>query len=360
MLKVTHIFVAVFAILNVTIMATYKVIQDIEAEDKFLGPLTLKQFIFAAVGIFFGYLSFFVVTQGLTFLLAVLLPPMILGIFLAIPWSSEQPTEIWVLAKLRFRLKPQTRIWNQSGLEELVTITVPKKIEKVLTDGLNQVEVESRLKALAETIDSRGWATKNATLMDSYNGGASSMVSERLINPATLPREVPDFDVNSYTDVLDENNGVSENFQQMIQTSSQVRRQQSLDKMERIRRGEPLESINQPTLRFTPPTENIQQLDEQLLTEQLRTKRQAGDIANSNMRTISSTPRAAQPVAAPAAPTGAAQPLPEPVLEAQAGMTMPVNADILDLSQNNDLNIATIARQSHKNDTDNEVVVSLR
>ncbi|MGH7158305.1 MAG: PrgI family mobile element protein [Candidatus Saccharimonadales bacterium] len=30
-------------------MATYKVIQDIEAEDKILGPLTLRQFIYAGV-----------------------------------------------------------------------------------------------------------------------------------------------------------------------------------------------------------------------------------------------------------------------------------------------------------------------
>ena len=28
-------------------MATYKVIQDIEAEDKLIGPLTLRQFIYA-------------------------------------------------------------------------------------------------------------------------------------------------------------------------------------------------------------------------------------------------------------------------------------------------------------------------
>ncbi len=34
-------------------MATYKVLQDIEAEDKLLGPLTLKQFIFAVVTLAF-------------------------------------------------------------------------------------------------------------------------------------------------------------------------------------------------------------------------------------------------------------------------------------------------------------------
>ncbi|MGI9027269.1 MAG: PrgI family protein, partial [Candidatus Saccharimonadales bacterium] len=118
-------------------MATYKVIQDIEAEDKFLGPLTLKQFIFGASAIFFGYLGVYAVTQGAAFLLTVFAPPTLLGLFLAIPWNKDQPTEVWVLAKLRFRVKPRSRIWDQAGLEELVTITVPKVIEISKTDGLN-------------------------------------------------------------------------------------------------------------------------------------------------------------------------------------------------------------------------------
>lgn len=337
-------------------MATYKVIQDIEAEDKFLGPLTLKQFIFGAAGLVFGYLSFFALTQGATFLLVIFLPPMALGIFLAIPWSSEQPTEVWVLAKLRFRLKPKTRIWNQSGLEELVTITVPKKMEKHLTNGLDQTEVESRLKALAETIDSRGWATKNATLLEGYSGNDTT-VSERLLNPVALPKDVPELDINSYTDVLDENNSVSENFDQMIKTSTATRRQQSLEKMERIRRGESLEGIQQAPIQFTPPTANAtQQPDEQLLSQQLHNKRAAGDIANSNMRTVAAHPPAPQP----AQSTPATDNL-TPVPQAKAEMTRPVNADIIDLAQNNDLNISTIARQSHKSDPgEEEVVVSLR
>lgn len=341
-------------------MATYKVIQDIEAEDKFLGPLTLKQFIFGAAGALFGYLSFFAITQGAAFLLVLFMPPMLLGFFLAVPWSKEQPTEVWVLAKLRYRLKPQVRIWNQSGLEELVTITVPKKVEKQLTNGLNQNEVQSRLKALAETIDSRGWAVKNATLLDSYSGNGMT-ATQRLINPAAIPAAVPDVDVDQYTDVLDNNNLVSENFEHMIQSSTEQRRQQSLEKMERIRRGEPLDVIHQQPIQFTPPA--AQQFDEQAISQQLRNQRSASDIVNSNMRTLS--PQGPAPTPVTPAPQ---QPL--------AQMTNQGNPDILDLAQNNDLNVATIARQAHKNepsptvsskpdekyvpDKDNEIVISLR
>ena len=138
-------------------MATYKLIQDIEAEDKILGPLTLRQFIFALITVFFGYLCFLVLTKGAAFMLVVFLPPMVFFGFFALPLGRDQPTEVWALAKLRFLFKPRTRIWNQSGVKELVTITAPKKIERHLTKGYTQTEVDSRLHALADTIDSRGW-----------------------------------------------------------------------------------------------------------------------------------------------------------------------------------------------------------
>jgi len=39
-------------------MATYKVIQDIEAEDKLLGPMTLRQFIYAVIVVVMGFVAF--------------------------------------------------------------------------------------------------------------------------------------------------------------------------------------------------------------------------------------------------------------------------------------------------------------
>lgn len=350
-------------------MATYTVIQDIEAEDKFLGPLTLKQFIFGAIGVFFGYLCFFAISQGAAFLMAIFLPPALLGFFLAVPWSSEQPTEVWVLAKLRFRFKNEPRIWDQSGLEELVTINVPKKVEKQLTNGLDQTEVQSRLKALADTIDSRGWAVKNATL----NEGSSSnypQIGDRLINPSTLPRSVPEIEADGYEDVLGEDTVVSANFNQMIRTNADMRKKQSLDRMDRARHGEPLDPVAQPVISFTPPPDAYvpaitnPTMNEQLLSAELRNKRNAGDLANGNMRTVSSSPSAAFATGAPSSSPAAQSPvsMPPPVVaQPQAPMTKPYNPDILELAHNNDLNIATIARQAKKHDQgENEVVVSLR
>jgi len=112
-------------------MATYKLIQDVEAEDKILGPLTLRQFIFALITAFLGYIDFILIVKHIYFLLIFLIPLTLLGIFFAFPFGRDQPTEIWALAKLRFLFKPRKRLWDQSGVKELVTITAPKKILKV-------------------------------------------------------------------------------------------------------------------------------------------------------------------------------------------------------------------------------------
>ena len=76
-------------------MATYKVIQDVEAEDKLLGPLTLKQFIFAVVTAGFIFVAFMTVTKVGTILAAIpFLPFIILTGALAAPLGKDQPTDI--------------------------------------------------------------------------------------------------------------------------------------------------------------------------------------------------------------------------------------------------------------------------
>ena len=337
-------------------MATYKVIQDIEAEDKFLGPLTMKQFIFGASAAFFGYLSFFAITKGAYFLLTIFMPPAMLGAFLAIPWSSEQSTEIWVLAKLRFMFKPRARIWDQAGLEELVTITAPKKMEKQLTNGLDPTEVQSRLKALATTIDSRGWAVKNSTLPDSFAPFQED--SDRLVSPATLPKPVLDNEPQ-FSDMLDEGTPVAENFDHMMEASSEEHRKESLEMMDRVRHGGPARAVREE-IHFTPPsvaTGAYPAVDEQYLSQQLRNKRQAGDLANSHMQTFPVYPG----VGSMASPTPVEAPPAVPAEKPQARMTSTPDPAIIDLAQNNDWNIETIARQAkRKSSGEDEVVVSLR
>ena len=222
-------------------MATYKVLQDIEAEDKFLGPLTLKQFILAGVTFVSAYMSFFFLSKKLWFLVIPLLPVMLVSGFLAFPWGRDQPTEVWLLAKLRFMLKPRRRIWDQSGMQELVTITAPKNIEQQFTgNDLSQTEVKSRLKALANTIDSRGWAVKNVNVNlyaePDYGSTSVQQPSDRLVEASSLVQEVPNVDVQAADDMMDErNNPTAQHLNQMISASTQAHRQETLQQLQDIR-----------------------------------------------------------------------------------------------------------------------------
>ncbi len=196
-----------------------------------MGPLSLRQFIFALIAAFLFYICFLAVTKHVPFMLAVFLPPALFCAFFAFPWGRDQPTELWALAKIRFWFKPRKRVWNQSGVKELVTINVPKKVERILTDNLSQTEVKSRLEALANTIDSRGWAIKHIDAVG-YSMPSSDSSSDRLID---IPEEAPPQEVPAdlaVADIMDtDTNPIAKQFDTMINQSTQEYRQRLINQL---------------------------------------------------------------------------------------------------------------------------------
>jgi hypothetical protein len=384
-------------------VAEYKLIQDVEAEDKILGPLTLRQFIFALVATFMFYLCFIAVTKHMLVLLALFLPPALFCAFFAFPFGRDQPTETWALAKLRFWFKPRRRVWNQSGVKELVTITVPKKVERVLTNGLSQTEVKSRLRALTDTIDSRGWAIKHASSSGYTQPVVVSGGSDRLIDITSLPQDVTTDEVSAVDDIMDEtNNPIARQFEAMIDQSSQNHRRQLLDQLNNVRQDEAVKAgagagtasnwfmsspqssglgggMAAPTPSNVPSPMPVNPLeepvvssasaipaagdvpDEDALSASLAAQADSGQESFGNLRTMQPlTSTGMAPVAAPAVPA-------EPVAAAAPpddAVTATSDPDILSLAKNDDLNVATLAREAHKKKGDgdqprNEVVISL-
>jgi hypothetical protein len=215
-------------------MAVYKVIQDIEAEDKLLGPLTLKGFVYAGIAALCAYIEVRLIMAGMTaplklvFVTLFAMPMALFGV-LASPLGREQPTEVWLLSRIRYFLKPRQRIWDQEGISELVTVTAPKKEEVRLTKDLSPNEVQSRLKTLATTLDTRGWAIKNVDVNLSSPDTDSNLVgpeSDRLVSNATLPRQTPVADVHAADDIMDEkNNPTAQKFDAMMQQAEANRKQ---------------------------------------------------------------------------------------------------------------------------------------
>jgi hypothetical protein len=214
-------------------MATYKVLQDIEAEDKLVGPFSLRQFIYAAIAAISAFIAFKIASVSI-FLIAPFIPIIALFAVLSAPLSHDQSSEVWLLARVRFFLKPHKRIWNQAGMVNLVTITAPKRIQRNLTKNLTQSEVNSRLKALANTIDSRGWAVKNVNVNLSDPGAVSQLDdnSDRLVAASTLPQDVPTTDVTAADDIMDPaSNLTAQHLDKMIDDATKQQHQQIIDKM---------------------------------------------------------------------------------------------------------------------------------
>lgn len=199
-------------------MATHKVPQDVETEDKIIGFLSMKQFIFVVVGLGFGYLMFFFATKINIFLSLIWLPftavPLVLGLY----QRRDQPVEVFLASAIRFYLKPRRRKWDQEGYEERVVVTIPPKVEHRYTKDFSGEEAMSRLTGLSHMMDSRGWASKLAGDWQNPQLAMAAASDNRLVQPSQVAD--PSAYLQAYTqpvDVMDENTSlVAQDFQNRI------------------------------------------------------------------------------------------------------------------------------------------------
>ena len=140
-------------------MATYKVPQDVEAEDKLLGPFTFRQFIYllisaAGIAIIFGLFQIFP-------LLAIIpIPFTFFFLILALPIKKDQPMEVYLASIASFYLKSNTRRWTPGQKETTIKITAPKIVEKPRARNITEEEASTRLSFLSNLVDSEGYAIR--------------------------------------------------------------------------------------------------------------------------------------------------------------------------------------------------------
>jgi hypothetical protein len=231
-------------------MAVYKIPQDVEAEDKFIGPFSFKQSIYFGIVLVSAYLIFWLTQRGFWPSIPILLPFVVIFSFLSWPWSKVQSNEVWLAAKIRFYIKPRLRIWNQSGLKQLLDITAPIRDTSALTDGLNEGQVQSRLGALASVLDSRGWAIKNANL-SSFTPTvvtAPRMPDDRLVAPISLPTApIQMTDIKPADDMMDvSNNPTAAHMDNMVNQATLDNHTQLRQRMDNITAGKPVETAATP------------------------------------------------------------------------------------------------------------------
>lgn len=309
-------------------MAVYKVPQDVEADDKLIGPFSFRQFIYlliVAASLAIGYFL-----SRLFFPLFIIPLPVVLFFgALALPLRKDQPMETYLAAIVSFYLKPRRRLWQPDGAENLVEITAPKVVEVQRTKDLSQAEAEQRLSYLANIVDTRGWAVRG---VDGQLPGGNTAMNTDVYNEAQQTQ-----------DVLDTGGDVGRSLSERLEQADVKHHEEMLA---RVR-----QQASSPT--STPPVADPY------------TSLPAPNSAASAPDSVASPvfnpyPTMHQSVVAPIDPNAPANSEPAKTTSAEG-----VSPDIINLANNPDLSVETIAREANRIQekqklSDEEVVISLR
>lgn len=318
-------------------MAVYKVPQDVEADDKLIGPFSFRQFIYLIIVAISGALAWGL-SQLFIPLAIIPLPLIIFFGALALPLRKDQPMEIYMAAIVSFYLKPRRRLWAADGIQSLVEITAPKVIEVRRTKDLSQGEAEQRLSYLAQIADTRGWAVRGVATAPTQN---------------TTMNDDLYFEAQQAPDVLDESTGVGRAFDTKLAQADTQRRQQMVERMQ----TPAVASVPTPTVQVADPYATIATQPPTPVT----TTPDPHVTFNPYPTEIHQT--VIQPLGGqPASPPAVASATSDPVNTSEKQ----VSPDIISLASNPDLSIQTIAHEAERikkreaEQEDNEVVISLR
>lgn len=319
-------------------MAQYKVPQDVEAEDKLLGPFTFRQFIYLIVTVGSAGMSF-AFFQIFPLLAIIPLPITFFFAILALPLKKDQPMETYLAAIVSFYLKPRKHIWLSGQRESTILITAPKKVEKSRTRNITEEEASHRLSFLAEIVDSEGYSI--------HNNSSTTMQPEVIA------------EANSVTDIFDSPSPV---IAQIIQQEQVSHHNELLAQMRTaIERAESIGGVESPNIsKFSTPS-SIKPLTTSppssttvspLITP---TPSEAPSTTPPSSLPIQSQPPSTTPPPSPSSPIELQAP-PEPDLP-----NLPPSQDMIALANNPNYSVQTIQQEAERINKKNieEVFISL-
>ncbi len=212
-------------------MGTYKVPQNVEAEDKILGPLSMKQFIYALIGVGWGLLTFAILKSVILLWVIVGVPPMLLLLGLGFYQREDQSMEVYFISIAQFIGRPHFRVWQKEPIAEVFHLEPPPPKPKMETRDSRKVR--SQLSQLANVVDTHGWAVKAPQVQESELVPVVDL-SERIVAPALagpLDADSRPVEVSTADDMLDTNNAAVQNLNRLIETSTQSLRAEAVEKM---------------------------------------------------------------------------------------------------------------------------------
>jgi len=302
-------------------MAQYKVPQDVEADDKLLGPFNFRQFIYLIIATGMIALAW-ALFNLFPFLVIVPVPIIIFFGALALPLKKDQPMETYLAALVSYYLKPRKRLWEPGQAESTIRITAPKKVEVNRTKDLSQDEATNRLSFLAEIVDSEGRAIKSVN---------SSPIKDEVYAEANSTADMYE------TARLTDNN---------LENDAAARHQAIVDQMKTVINDTTIKHDDSSIKKFSdplpPPKISLSQIQDDL------------PLTTENV-VVSPTPIDTLPPIniSGAQPAPQSPPSPEP--------SQPTAA-FTNLANDKDLSIETIAKEANRlqQKHDDEVLISLR
>jgi hypothetical protein len=205
-------------------MGQYKVPQNVEAEDKILGPLTFRQFIYALMGVGWAILCFALLHKIPAAMIILGAPPTLLLMLLAFYTRDGQNFEQLLIAMVGFFAASRRRLWVKEDVAETFHIEPTKHAAEVTQR--NPAEVISELEKLAVLIDSRGWNRPPQT--ESNLVQPTTPHEDRMVAPPPAPH-APD---EPKTDMLDlQQSPLAQNLAELLRAAAEDVRQEAMSQM---------------------------------------------------------------------------------------------------------------------------------
>jgi hypothetical protein len=313
-------------------MAQYKVPQDVEAEDKLLGPFTFRQFIYliittALIALAWGLFQLF------PLLVVIPLPPIVFFGALALPLKKDQPMETYLTAIVSYYLKPHKRLWTAGQPNSTIAIAAPKIDTGPRTKDLSEDEVTHRLSFLSNLIDSNG------QLMTGGQNTLQTDVLEAAANTQDMFEAATS--IGTTLDTVDQTR-----HQEMVAKMSEMIKQQEINPFDTPPQ---IQTFGHPSVTPIEPT----------------VADEAINSGESEINPESGSPEPRARISEDVRNDGPSEALPEQDLSQTQPTPQPVaqpTPDVVNLIEQKDFSVETIAKEAQrlKEKRDNEVFISLR
>jgi hypothetical protein len=164
-------------------MGQYKVPQNVEVEDKILGPFSFRQFIYLLIAAGSGFLVW-LLGSAFWALGIIPLPILIAALALALPLRKDQPMEIYLMAIIRFLITPKKRLWSDGSYQPNIDIDTTTSPDNMPIKDIRGPEASERLSFLAGVLDTAGWSTRGVNAPEPVNSNIDTDVANEAITQA--------------------------------------------------------------------------------------------------------------------------------------------------------------------------------